>query len=122
LTNLYNVVKLAQKLNLIVVVGTEMNSPGQKFVDDFSSNELSPLLPTFLKGAHIVYAHSVLQRGSSLGYTSDWAKEAFSDIGAKNDFFEMLGHLLQPCREELLCNIPQDRTPKQILDTLGNKS
>lgn len=122
LTNLYNVVKLAQKLNLIVVVGTEMNSPGQKFVDDFSSNELSPLLPTFLKGAHIVYAHSVLQRAASLGYTSDWAKEAFSDIAAKNDFFEMLGHLLQPCREELLRNIPQDRTPKQILDTLGNKS
>ena len=122
LTNLHHVVELAQKLNLIVVVGTEMNSPGQKFVDDFSSDELSPLLPTFLKGAHIVYAHSVLQRTAGLGYTSKWAKEAFSDVAAKNDFFERLGHLLQPSREDLLRTIPQDRTPKQILAEFEDKS
>ena len=40
----------------------------QKFVDDFGSEEFSPLVPVFLKGAHIVYAHSVLQRAGGLGY------------------------------------------------------
>ena len=59
LANLYHVVELAEKLHLPVVVGTEMNSPGQKFVDDFDSKELSPLVPIFLKGAEIVYAHEL---------------------------------------------------------------
>ncbi len=55
-----------------------MNAPGNKFVDDFSTAELKPLAPVFLKGAHIVYAHSVLQRESGLGYLSDWAKKPFA--------------------------------------------
>jgi len=59
LANLYHVIDVAEKLHLPVVVGTEMNSPGQKFVDDFDSKELSPLVPIFLKGANIVYAHEL---------------------------------------------------------------
>jgi len=59
LANLYHVVEVAKKKHLPVVVGTEMNSPGQKFVDDFDSKELSPLVPIFLKGAEIVYAHEL---------------------------------------------------------------
>ncbi|MCU0914148.1 MAG: hypothetical protein MUC88_06255, partial [Planctomycetes bacterium] len=43
--NLYHVVEVAQKRHLVVVEGTEMNSPGQKFVDDFTTQELAPLLP-----------------------------------------------------------------------------
>ncbi len=60
--NLYEVVALAEKVGFPIVVGTEMNAPGQKFVDSFSSAELKPLAPTFLRSAYIVYAHSVLQR------------------------------------------------------------
>ena len=59
LANLYHMVEVAKKKHLPVVVGTEMNSPGQKFVDDFDSKELSPLVPIFLKGAEIVYAHEL---------------------------------------------------------------
>ena len=44
LGNLYNIVGLAEKLQLPIIVGTEMNSPGQKFVDDFKSKELLRLL------------------------------------------------------------------------------
>jgi len=120
LENLYQVVELAQKLHLPIVVGTEMNSPGQKFVDDFNSQELLPLAPVFLRGAHIVYAHSVLQRAGGLGYTSEWAKKNFESIAEKNEFFRKLGCLLEPSREELLNNIPQEPTPKQILDILDN--
>ncbi len=88
LKNLYNIVDLAEKLDLPVLVGTEMNVPGQKFVDSFDSQELSPLVPVFLKGANIVYAHSVLQRQCGLGYISRWANENFENAKQKNEFFE----------------------------------
>ncbi|MFC1780946.1 hypothetical protein ACFLZ8_01600 [Planctomycetota bacterium] len=116
LENLYAVVELAEKMNLPVIVGTEMNSPGQKFVDSFETEELSPLVPTFLKGAHIVYAHSVLQQQCSLGYTSQWAKESFKDVEAKNEFFEKLGILLEPKLEDVCSDFNDQTKPQQILE------
>ncbi len=78
LQNLYDVVEMAEKHHFPIIVGTEMNSPGNKFVDSFGTAELAPLVPVFLRGAHIVYAHSVLQRQSGLGYLSPWAKKTFA--------------------------------------------
>jgi hypothetical protein len=115
LRNLYDVVALAEKHDFPVVVGTEMNSPGQKFVDSFATEELKPLIPVFLRGAHIVYAHSVLQRQSGLGYLSSWAGKAFATPAAKNEFFEKLGRELQPATEERLCNLTAYAAPEQIL-------
>jgi hypothetical protein len=120
LDNLYHVVQLAEKLNLPVVEGTEMNSPGQKFVDDFASKELEPLVPVFLKGAQIVYAHSVLQRKCGLGYTSAWAKKNFENVADKNQFFEELGSSLQPKQEDSLGGWSEDSTPKEILAQIKN--
>ena len=114
LQNLYDVAALAEKHHFPIIVGTEMNAPGNKFVDDFSTAELKPLAPVFLKGAHIVYAHSVLQRESGLGYLSDWAKKSFSKTTAKNDFFEKLGRQLQPAKEDCLRGLPSDVTPEAI--------
>ena len=114
--NLYIVVELAEKLHLPVVVGTEMNSPGQKFVDSFDSKELSPLVPIFLKGAHIVYAHSVLQQKCGLGYTSNWAKKNFKSVSEKNEFFRELGSSLEPQHEDKLGGLSKDVTNKEILD------
>jgi hypothetical protein len=118
--NLYDVVGLAEKLHLPVVVGTEMNSPGQKFVDDFSSQELSPLVPIFLKGAYIVYAHSVLQRKCGLGYTSNWAEKNFENAANKNGFFEKLGCLLQPQDEDKLDDLSESITAQEIIDKVSN--
>jgi hypothetical protein len=115
LQNLYDVVALAEKHHFPVIVGTEMNAPGNKFVDDFSTAELKPLVPVFLKGAQIVYAHSVLQRESGLGYLSGWAKKSFAKTAAKNDFFEKLGRQLQPAVEDRLRGLPPDVTPENIL-------
>jgi len=120
LENLYYAVELAEKLHLPVVEGTEMNSPGQKFVDDFASKELEPLAPVFLKGAHIVYAHSVLQRKCGMGYTSEWAKKNFENVAGKNKFFEELGNSLQPEHEDSLGGLSEDLTPKDILDRIKN--
>jgi hypothetical protein len=116
LQNLYQVVDLAEKLGLPIVVGTEMNSPGQKFVDDFDSQELSLLMPVFLKGAYIVYAHSVLQRRAGLGYTSDWAQKNFESVAAKNEFFKKIGETLQPSKEESLSASSENVSPQQILE------
>jgi hypothetical protein len=114
LQNLYDVVALAEKHSFPVIVGTEMNAPGNKFVDAFDTAELKPLVPVVLKGAHIVYAHSVLQRESGLGYLSGWAKKTFPTVAAKNDFFEKLGCQLQPVTEDRLRGLPSDVTPEII--------
>ena len=115
LANLYSVVELAEKLHLPVIVGTEMNSPGQKFVDSFDSKELSKLMPVFVKGAHIIYGHCVLQRQCRLGYTSQWAKDSFTSIAEKNNFFQQIGKNLQPNQENFLSQFNTDTSPTEIL-------
>jgi hypothetical protein len=120
LDNLYHVVELAEKLHLPVVEGTEMNSPGQKFVDDFASRELEPLVPVFLKGAHIVYAHSVLQRKCGLGYTSEWARKNFQNVAGKNKFLEQFGSSLKPEQQDNLAGLSEDVTPEEILAKIRN--
>lgn len=113
--NLYRVIEVAQRRHLVVVEGTEMNSPGQKFVDDFDTKELAPLLPVFLKGAHIVYAHSVLQRQCGLGYTSAWADKHFGTAERKNAFFEQVGATLKPRQEDKLAGLKDTATPGDVL-------
>ncbi|HOX57495.1 MAG TPA: hypothetical protein P5205_10085 [Candidatus Paceibacterota bacterium] len=115
LKNLYDVVEMAEHHHFPIVVGTEMNSPGNKFVDSFGTMELAPLVPTFLRGAHIIYAHSVLQRQGGLGYLSPWARKTFTTVAAKNDYFERLGRELRPAREDRLSGLTAEATPDQIL-------
>ena len=74
------------------------------------------MLPVFLKGAHIVYAHSILQRQAQLGYTSEWAINHFPDTAAKNDFYEEIGKTVQPTQEEYLGKFDQNSTPMEILE------
>ena len=119
LEKLYEVVELAEKLSLPIVVGTEMNSPGQKFVDGFETDELSPLLPVFLKGAYIVYGHSVLQRQCGLGYKSDWAKRNFGSTSKKNEFFEEVGRLLEPQQEDKAGDFSVSMSSDEILNKLS---
>lgn len=115
LQNLYDVVALAEKNHFPIIVGTEMNAAGNKFVDAFGTAELKPLGPVFLRGAHLVYAHSVLQRQSGLGYLSAWAKKTFAAPAAKNNFYEQLGRELQPAMENRLSDLTTEATPAQIL-------
>jgi len=113
--NLYHVVEVAQKRDLVVVEGTEMNSPGQKFVDDFNTPELASLLPVFLQSAYIVYAHSVLQSRCRLGYTSAWADKHFGTAERKNVFFEEVGATLKPGQEDVLTGLNSKASPDAIL-------
>ena len=102
LENLKQVVQLTQDLGLPLLGGTEMNSPGQKFVDDFSSAELAPLQPVFIRGSWILHAHSTLQRDTGMGYLSDWASNQFSDTTTKNEFYATFGQLYSPRGEKRL--------------------
>jgi hypothetical protein len=113
--NLKYAIELANSKGLVIVCGTEMNSPGQKFVDDFKTKELAGFVPLFLKGAYIVYAHSVLQRHCGLGITSQWAKNNFASIEEKNEFFRKLGESLEPSKENSLASFNDSSMPKEIL-------
>ena len=113
--NLYHVVEAAQRRHLVVVEGTEMNSPGQRFVDDFSSQELAPLLPVFLKSAYIIYAHSVLQSRGGLGYTSTWADKHLGTAQRKNAFYEEVGAALKPGQENVLSELGDSVLPEDVL-------
>ena len=117
--HLREVIELADAWGLPVVVGTEMNSPGQKFVDDFGSAALRPWVGVFAKGAYIMYAHSVLERQAGLGYVSAWAREQFSDRPAKNAFYEAVGRRLEPGREESLAELDSATTKEQVLALVG---
>ena len=108
-------VQLAQARDLPIVVGTEMNAHGQRFVDDFDAPELQPLAPVFLEGAHILYAHTILQANAGIGYLSDWANAQFATARAKNAFFAQLGQTLDPTNAQAIAAITRDTTPKDLL-------
>lgn len=96
LANLQRVIALAERLDLPVLVGTEMNAPGQKFVDNFTSAELAPHVPLFTRSACIVYAHTILQRHLDQGYLSPWARAHFPSRRRRNAFFEEVGRTVPP--------------------------
>lgn len=102
LAQLQRVITLAEERDLLVLVGTEMNAPGQKFVDDFASAELAPHLPLFQRSAFILYAHTLLQRHAGKGYLSEWAIQRFPERRDRNDFFAELGSKIDPAAPETI--------------------
>lgn len=96
LGNLYQVVELAQELALPLNVGTEMNSPGKKMIDDFDAPELTPVRGAFLDGAYFIYGHTVLQRVLGLGYRSEWAEAYLPSRRERNAFYGEIGRLVPP--------------------------
>ncbi|MCX7680840.1 MAG: hypothetical protein N2508_02545 [Anaerolineae bacterium] len=91
LAHLYHVVRLAGTLDLPLIVGTEMNSPGQKLVDDFDAPELQPVRAAFLDGAYFIYGHTLLQRREGRGYQSLWARAHFPSRRQRNEFYIRAG-------------------------------
>ncbi len=96
LDNLYQVVELARTFDLPLNVGTEMNSFGQKIVDDFDAPELAPVRQAFIDGAYFVYGHTVMQRKLTLGYQSAWANAYLPTRKDRNEFYTALGRLATP--------------------------
>ena len=117
LQNLYRIVKLAQEMDLPLNIGTEMNSFGQKLVDDLATPELTPLQKAFVDGAHFVYGHTALQRALGLGYQSEWAQTRFPTRRQRNDFYTRLGYRVPPGPEGivLLRRYSPDSSPDEML-------
>jgi hypothetical protein len=93
---LYEVVEVAQRLDLPLNIGTEMNAYGQKLVDDFDTPELAPVRQAFMDGAYFVYGHTVLQRVAELGYQSHWAQTHLPTRRERNDFYTKVGTQISP--------------------------
>ncbi|HSN77321.1 MAG TPA: hypothetical protein VL334_19800 [Anaerolineae bacterium] len=115
--HLYDVVRLAQALDLPLNVGTEMNSPGNKLVDDFDAVELAPVRQAFLDGAHFIYGHTALQRALGLGYQSAWAQEHLPTRRQRNAFYSRLGYATPPGQAgiAMLRRLDESATPDEIL-------
>jgi len=120
LENLYKVVQVASGMDLPVLVGTEMNSYGQKIVDDLNVPELLPLKDEFIKGAYFIFGHTQMQKKWNLGYQSPWAQNNFKDRKSKNRFFTLCGQLNMPGEKTFVRSneINPKMDPKQVLDCL----
>jgi len=115
--NLYRVVELAQELDLPLNVGTEMNSFGQKLVDQFDVEELAPVRQAFQDGAYFVYGHTLLQRALGMGYQSQWAQQRLPTRRARNEFYTQIGRTVPPGKQGLarLKRLDPAMSPAQAL-------
>ncbi len=118
LANLHEVVALAERLCWPVIAGTEMNSYGQRFVDNFAAEELKPLVPVFRKGGFVLYAHTALQRAAGIGFAGPWADQHLADRAERLAWFAALGAQLTPATEPRLAALSPDTSPDAILQRL----
>ena len=92
----------ARKLELPILVGTEMNKYGSKFVDDFDNPALAPHVEEFRRGAHIAWGHTLLKMTAGAGYVGEWAEAHFGDrTGEKSEFFRKIGAARYPAEDAM---------------------
>lgn len=92
-------VEESRKRHLPILAGTEMNSPGQKFVDSFDAPELAPYVADFRDGAYWLYGHTVMARLSGMGASSAWNAETYGDDRARsNAFYTRVGRNTGPAK------------------------
>lgn len=121
LQKLREVVRIAGERDLPINVGTEMNSPGNRLVDDFSSPFMAPMNAAFFAGAYFIYGHTIMQRSLGLGYQSNWAQEHLPVRKDRNRFYETVGRLADPRqpRTKALRNIDPRAAPEAVLRALA---
>jgi len=122
LGNLDGAVRAAVQLEMPIMVGTEMNRDGQRFVDAFHRPELAPYRQVFLNGAHVAWGHTLLRMTAGVGYTGQWAEAQFgSDTGSKNDFFRRAGAAPYPDQRimQRLCEAGSEADPGDFLNILN---
>lgn len=109
----------ARKRRLPIIAGTEMNGPGQKFVDSFDAPELAPFVGDFMNGAYWLYGHTVLERLSGMGVVSDWAGRTFGgDRAAADGFYATVGRKASPGMRLAANSVPDNARPHDIIEYL----
>jgi hypothetical protein len=91
---LHEIVREADRRELPIIVGTEMNKHGQGFVDDFFSEAMSSVRNSFLRGACIMTGHTLMSLYLNTGLLSDPVVDRYgTDLNARNTLFEKIGSL-----------------------------
>ncbi|MFW5857446.1 MAG: hypothetical protein ACOCX4_06175 [Planctomycetota bacterium] len=118
IAKLEEIVALCRAHHLPVIVGTEMNKAGQKFVDDFDAPELASVVDAFLAGADFLYGHTLLERACAHGRMSDWAAAAFASREEAVAFYSELGRAAGAPKEALeeLRTLPEDHDAQAVHD------
>ncbi|MFN2203493.1 MAG: PHP domain-containing protein [Caldilineaceae bacterium] len=118
---LYEVVELAREFELPLNVGTEMNSYGQKLIDEFDATLLQPVRQDFIDGAYFVYGHTAMARLLDMGYQSEWAKQLLPERGKRNLFYTQVGKALPPGESGAAkaTMISPEAKPSEVLRLLG---
>lgn len=118
---LYEVVKLAKEFDLPLNVGTEMNSFGQPFVDNFDAPALMPVRQAFLDGAYFIYGHTAMERWVGMGYQSDWAADFLPTRAQRNAFYGAIGRYTPPGEvgRRLLGELHPEMSPDEVLKQIG---
>lgn len=114
-------VHAARARNLPILAGTEMNSPGQKFVDSFDAPELAPYVNDFRDAASWLYGHTLLEREAGKGVMSAWANREFgSDWASANAFYVLAGKQAEPAVEygAKLRELGDGAKPEEVLRAL----
>ncbi len=103
-------VRVADELHLPINIGTELNKPGQRFVDDFGAEAMRPCADTFLRGAQVMVGQTRLLRYADCSYVDENMKNEFPDTHKRNQFFAAVGALPAPAlnmRRKLADMLPQ---------------
>ncbi len=111
----------AVQLHMPILVGTEMNAHGQKFVDTFCTPELAPYRQVFLDGAHFAWGHALLKAAVGVGCTGPWAQAQFGgDAVRRNEFFQRVGRVPYPEEDTVrkLAGLGPEAAPEDFLRLL----
>jgi len=110
-----------RQLDLPLNIGTEMNSPGNKLMDDFDVPEMAKHREAFLDGAYFIYGHTVMQRRLGMGYQSGWARQALGSRREANAFYTAVGKAVEPgeAGRTALQHVTSAMTPHDILKKLA---
>jgi len=92
--NFHAYVQAADKLHMPINVGTELNKPGQRWMDEFTAEPMARVAPSLIRGAEIMIGHTRLSRFAGVTYCGAKAEAEFgTNIDLKNRVFAAIGAL-----------------------------
>ncbi|MCC6797240.1 MAG: PHP domain-containing protein [Candidatus Hydrogenedentes bacterium] len=115
---LHEFVALAVDRDLPILVGTEINAYGQRFVDDFNADAMRPLVGPAYDAAMIFHAHTMLESTQGMGYASEWAKARFGTAGEKNEFYKTFGEHVTAASRAAIHTIGPEMSPSHVMASL----
>lgn len=111
----------AREHGIMLLAGSPMSGPRQKFVDSFDAPELSAYFRDFTDGAFWLYGHATLQRALRAGVGSEWCEHAFGlDKAEANAFYIEVGKKAAPGKgtRVRIANVGPEAKPGEILESL----